>query len=87
MGEDAKIIGLVQKPDDVKVFYDVYFGPGYLLGYKKISCKQVRQENPENIWIYGNRDKVSKRFADRPGCFGEAELWIFQDDKWIPFEF
>ncbi len=58
-----------------------------MYGFETIACNQVMQNHPNNFWIYGNGDAIRGKLVDHPGCFGEAELWIFQDGEWIPFEF
>ena len=86
LGKDASLIGLVSHPENEKIFWDIQFGPGYLYGYKAISCHQVRVEAPKNIWIYGNGEIVRQHLEGHLNCFGDAQLWIFENGSWIPFD-
>lgn len=88
LGKDAHVIGLNNQMEDTNnLFWDTQYGTGFIYGYESLTCDDVISQPLNNVWIYGNKIKVRERLANIPGCFGDAQLWIFEDGTWIPFEF
>ena len=87
LGTDASVIGLnYNDADSEHPFLDTRFGTGFIYGYESLTCEDIISQQMGNVWIYGNKKKLSERLSAIPGCFGDAELWIFNNGNWEPFD-
>lgn len=83
LGPDTQVLGLKFVEDFEYPFYDAEFGTKFLYGYDEIACEEL---DYQNIWIYGNENAIRKRLLALPGCFGDAELWVFKNKTWHQFD-
>jgi len=87
LGTEAHVIGLNNQLEDTKnLFWDTQYGTGFIYGYESLTCDDVNSPPINNVWIYGDKINISERLSSVPDCFGDAQLWIFEDGTWIPFE-
>ncbi len=83
LGTDVHVLGLKFVEDFEYPFLDAEFGPKFMYGYDELACEGL---DFQNVWIYGNENIVRERLLALPGCFGDADLWIFNNGNWEPFD-
>jgi hypothetical protein len=86
LGTDQKVYALSYQIDSNTPLLYAEFGPKFMYGYDKLTCDELSTDKLNNVWFYGNTQTAANRINLLPGCFGDAQLWIFEKGKWQSFD-